>query len=78
MVWLAQGDVVTVSKETFTLAGGGRVLAARTQVHSHPGAVMLCVLPLCQIGSPELQSQYGKPTLRNERIPAKDSLPPRL
>lgn len=32
-VWLAQGEVVTVSKENFTLAAGGRVLAARTQVH---------------------------------------------
>ena len=39
VTWRAQGEVVTVGKESFTLAAGGRVLAARTQVrvlHEQP------------------------------------------
>lgn len=37
VAWRVQGEVVTVGKESFTLAAGGRVLAARTQVHTPQG-----------------------------------------
>ena len=37
LAWWAQGEVVTVGKESFTLAAGGRVLAARTQVQTLQG-----------------------------------------